>query len=84
MKFENITAEDLSDIYKPDPPLISDSMTMEEMISVASHMLGNSPDLKNKTPISSEYDDKSMISRAPQRLSNQNSDLRSLISKGRQ
>lgn len=74
------------DIYKPDAPLVSDSLTMEEMISVASHLIGNSPNIKDKTPISSEWvpDDKSLMSRMPHQLSNQNSELRTLISKGRQ
>lgn len=61
MKFENLNPEDLQDIFKAAPPMRSQTnLTLEEMMSVASHVvsIANVADpMLEKSHNSSEYKD---------------------------
>ena len=51
LKFENLQPEDLQDLFKPDLPLNTQftNYTMEEMISVASHLIGGNHLVKQES-----------------------------------
>lgn len=99
LKFENLQPEDLQDLFKPDLPLNTQftNYTMEEMISVASHLIGGNHLVKQESAsVGSTSDNQSKQSpfllqqRAPdldgdvnEIITQEEKDLHSIIQKSR-